>query len=531
MRSLLALTLLLGAPLSAQTHDGGVYRIYQGGSEVGREVYTRVADTLTSEVLIPMLGARLAYRIVWDGNGHVARFEATVRAPESDSVRVRSVVVADGDSLRYRQVSGGNERAGAVDGPVDAVLGPQSVSGIAALVWRARGRDTTLHVWAPAAGANGMLDVPLAIAGDSATLTLANVPMTLHLAPDGTVDRLENPVQRVRVERSIGTDLPPLPGLTPPERDYSAPEGAPYTASEVRVPAGTDADTFSLAGTLLVPHAGTPPYPALITITGSGGQDRDENLYPLLPDYRPFREIADRMARAGFVVLRVDDRGVGESGGSMAEATMEDFANDLRAQVAWLRARDALVDPARIALLGHSEGGVVGPMVAADDPDIAAVVIMAGTAKPGVEVLKDQFLRPIETAPGLTPAQRDSLRTRALTDLMRDTTGNAWMRHFRTYDPRVTARRVTQPVLILQGALDRQVTAGQADTLAAAIRAGGNEDVTVRLFPRLNHMFLVAPGDGSPTEYTSIREQGLPDRVLAAIEEWLVARLKPPGRR
>lgn len=525
MRLLLAAALACAAPLAAQTRDGGVYRIYQGGSEVGRESFARVGDTLTSDVLIPLLGARLRFRTVWGPDGHVTRFEATVRSPTGDTVRVRSEVVADGDSLRYRQVAGDNERTGAIAGPVDAVLGPQSVSAIAALVWRAQGRDTTLHAWAPAGGAAGLLDIPLDLAGDSATLTLANMPMTLRLAPDGSMQALENPVQRVRVERAVGTDLPPLPGLVPPTRDYSAPEGAPYSAREVRIPAGSGADTFSLAGTLLVPSRGTPPYPALVTITGSGGQDRDENLYPLLPDYRPFREIADRMARAGFVVLRVDDRSVGQSGGSMAEATMEDFADDLRAQVAWLRARDSLVDPGRIALLGHSEGGVVGPMVAADDPRIAAVVIMAGTAKPGLDVLKDQLLRPVETAEGLSAAQRDSLRARLLQDLVSDTTGNAWMRHFRTYDPRVAARRVTQPVLILQGALDRQVTPGQADTLAAAIRAGGNTDVTVRRFPGLNHMFLVAPGDGSPTEYTSIREQTLPEPVLTAIEQWLVERL------
>jgi dipeptidyl aminopeptidase/acylaminoacyl peptidase len=96
------------------------------------------------------------------------------------------------------------------------------------------------------------------------------------------------------------------------------------------------------------------------------------------------------------------------------------------------------------------------------------------------------------------------------------------------YDPSVTAQRVRQPVLILQGALDRQVTAGQADTLAAAMRAGGNRDVTVRVFPTLNHLFLVSPsGTGDPSEYIALRDVKLPQEVLDTIAAWLSAKLRP----
>ena len=106
------------------------------------------------------------------------------------------------------------------------------------------------------------------------------------------------------------------------------------------------------------------------------------------------------------------------------------------------------------------------------------------------------------------------------------TGGNAWMRWFRTYDPAPTARRVRQPVLILQGALDRQVTAGQADSLGAAIRAGGNRDVTVRVFPRLNHLFVPSPTDGSAAEYVTLTDASVSAEVLDTLAVWLARRLR-----
>src|SRR6185369_16052339 len=159
------------------------------------------------------------------------------------------------------------------------------------------------------------------------------------------------------------------------ELDYKAPAGAPFTAEDVTV----EAKGFKLAGTLLTPTTGKPPYPAVVTITGSGQQTRDEYL-PLagLEKYRPFRQIAEALAARGIAVLRVDDRGVGKSTGvqSLANATSADFADDVRAQIEYLRHRGD-IDPRRIALVGHSEGGMIAPMVAASDPQIAAIVLMA----------------------------------------------------------------------------------------------------------------------------------------------------------
>jgi alpha-beta hydrolase superfamily lysophospholipase len=143
-------------------------------------------------------------------------------------------------------------------------------------------------------------------------------------------------------------------------------------------------------------------------------------------------------------------------------------------------------------------------------------------------VVRDQFRWRVVSAPDLAAGERDSLL--AVADREADAFVDrpvpylAWARE---WDPLPTARRVRAPALILQGALDRQVTAGQADTLAAAMRAGGNRDVTVRVFPRLNHLFVVSPTDGSPTEYASLPDFSVPAAVLDSMAVWLQRRLRP----
>lgn len=335
------------------------------------------------------------------------------------------------------------------------------------------------------------------------------------------------PAQRINAIVWNGRDsLPGLAGLNRPTPDYRAPAGAPYTAEEVRIPVRIEAgDTFSLAGTLTLPLGARGLTPVVLTISGSGRQPRNEDLWPLLPDYRPFAEIAERLARSGIGVLRYDDRGTGASGGGETEATTGDYAKEVAQIVAWLRSRGG-VDPSRIGLLGHSEGGAIGPLVAADDPRIAAVVILAGPGKTGRAILQDQFRWPIEHAPGLPAAERARQLAEVDKNVADWAAANSWTRWFADYDPLPVARRVRQPVLILQGALDRQVFVGQADTLAAAIRAAGNRDVTLKIYPRLNHLFLPTEGDGSPADYPGLPQRTLPVDLLDTIAVWLRVRLK-----
>jgi dipeptidyl aminopeptidase/acylaminoacyl peptidase len=319
------------------------------------------------------------------------------------------------------------------------------------------------------------------------------------------------------------------------EIDYSVPPNAPFTAEEVTV----QAKGHTLGGTLLLPKSGHKPFPVVITITGSGQQTRDEALpLPGLEKYKPFRQIAEALAAKGIAVLRVDDRGVGKSTGleGLKEATSFDFADDTRAQVAYLRSRPE-IDPNRIAMIGHSEGGIIGPMVASTDPKIAAVALMAGTAKTGEKVIMDQVAFGLDGNPNTTKEQREVALQRQQVMLTAAMAGDTsvtvpdqmrlpWYVAFLKYDPLPTIGKVHQPILILQGAKDQQVTADQAPMLQEAALAAGNKDVTMHVFPGLNHLFLPSK-TGAFTEYSHLEVTTLQPDVLDAITTWFQRTLKP----
>ncbi|MEJ7812477.1 MAG: alpha/beta fold hydrolase [Gemmatimonadaceae bacterium] len=327
--------------------------------------------------------------------------------------------------------------------------------------------------------------------------------------------------------------------LSPP--DYGAPAGAPYTAEEVTVPA----NGYTLAGTLLIPQrakgtqGASARVPAVITITGSGQQTRDEPL-PIagLAGYRPMRQIAEELASSGIAVLRVDDRGVGGSTGreTLRTATTSSFADDVRAQVAFLRARPDIA-PDRIALVGHSEGGIIAPMVAATDPRIAAIVLLAGTGKSGAETSLDQqralldadTMMTVERKAAMRALQEEAIRdVRAGKDTVAGQPVVPWMREYFTYEPLPTIRTVRQPILILQGERDQQVPPDNARLLDRAARESGNRDVTTRVFPTLNHLFLPST-TGAVAEYSSLTTQTLGADLLGAMREWLRTKLRVRG--
>jgi dienelactone hydrolase len=302
--------------------------------------------------------------------------------------------------------------------------------------------------------------------------------------------------------------------------DYTAPADAPYTPVDVTVPTPAG---HSLAGTLTLPKNAAGPVPAVVLITGSGPQDRDAHM-PVIPDYRFFRQIADSLSRRGMAVLRMDDRGIGGSGGASADVTTEDFAADVRAGVAWLGAR-ADVDPARIALVGHSEGGIIAPMVSVEDARIAAVALLAAPSWSGRRI-SDMQLRDALARSGPAGAALDSAVAHAAAHRDSVAEGMPWVRWFLAHDPLPNARRLRVPVLILQGATDRQITVEQAEELGAAVRAGGNRDVTVRVFPALNHLFLPDPeGTADAARYAALPDKRVPADVLGALADWLADRL------
>ncbi len=307
-----------------------------------------------------------------------------------------------------------------------------------------------------------------------------------------------------------------------PKPDYSAPSDAPYIAEEVLVktPAG-----HTLAGTLTLPKSasGTHPVSAIVTVTGSGPQDRDENIG--LQGFRPFRQIADSLARRGIAVLRMDDRGTGASGGTFKGSTSADFAEDVRAGLAYLRTR-AEIRADRLGVLGHSEGALIAPMVAEKEPTLRAIVLLAGIAQPGRTALHFQMKNQIEHNTKLTPEVRDSQIAEIPKKIDAMMAADPWMKFFLTYDPAPTMRRVKTPVLILTGSRDQQAVPEQVALEEAAFKEGGNKDVTARVLPDLNHLF-VQDTDGFPGNYSKLPPPVMMRAdVLVIIADWLSQRLR-----
>jgi uncharacterized protein len=244
-----------------------------------------------------------------------------------------------------------------------------------------------------------------------------------------------------------------------------------------------------------------------------------------VPGYRPFRQFADALSTAGVAVLRLDDRGTGASTGDFGTATSADFAEDIRSALDHLRGRSD-VDGTRLGLVGHSEGGLIAPLVAANDPALRAIVLIAAPARTGREIIHFQQRFAIESSPAIPVASRDSAVAAARVQLDSIAATQPWLRFFLDHDPlRVAGTLDRVPVLILHGETDRQVTAEQAADLAEAFRSAGNPDVTVRVFEGLNHLMVPDP-DGNPAGYTTLPDRSVAREVLDELVDWTTARLR-----
>lgn len=351
--------------------------------------------------------------------------------------------------------------------------------------------------------------------------------------------------------------------LARPEEQAAA-EPLPYREEEVTF----QNDEVTLAGTLTLPE-GAGPFPALVLISGSGQQNRDEELAGV-PGYRPFREIADHLTRQGLAVLRYDDRGVGGSGGDPSQATSADFAADAEAALAYLQGRPE-IDGQQIGLLGHSEGGLIEAMIAARNPAVAFLISMAGSAVSGDKLIVKQVER-LALASGVDAAEAAvrSGQQRALTDLMlaQDWTAleselgalvreqvqampdevrasipdidvyaqqqaaaqlaavrSPWYQFFLAYDPGEDWAQVKAPVLGLFGGNDAQVDAEQNSTaLRAALEQAGNQDVTITVIPSANHLFQDSQ-TGGVEEYAGLEPRLMPE-FLTTISNWLLTRVQ-----
>jgi uncharacterized protein len=321
----------------------------------------------------------------------------------------------------------------------------------------------------------------------------------------------------------------------------------PYPYHDEDVSYDNKVQNVTLAATLTIPQ-GKGPFPAVVLITGSGPQDRDETLL----GHKPFLVLSDYLTRHGVAVLRADDRGIAKSTGDFKTATTADFATDTEAGIAYLKTR-AEVDPHKIGLIGHSEGGVIAPMIAARNKDVAFIVMMAGTGVPGDEVIAAQS-EAIAVASGKDPAEaaknatkeREMLKLvetekdetvldKELTEKMKasgdvpeaqiglqiEQLTSPWFRYFLTYDPATALRKVTCPVLALNGSLDKQVLPSQnLPPIRKALAESGNQHVEVDELPGLNHLFQTAK-TGSPSEYSQIEETISP-LALEKISIWIL---------
>ncbi len=332
----------------------------------------------------------------------------------------------------------------------------------------------------------------------------------------------------------------------------------PFPYREKEVTFENPAAGITLAGTLTMPAEGSK-FPAVVLLTGSGAQNRNEELF----GHKPFLVLADHLTRRGIAVLRLDDRGVGSSEGTQTDATSADFATDAVAALDYLRTRPE-IDHTATGLAGHSEGGLIAFIAAADNPGkVAFVVSMAGTGVKGEEIsamqTEDILLARgtatdaakmvaakqrrdlaliFDNTPQFVEANIDSLAGLIVPgfDALPDDTKDAlraqilgsnspWMRFFAAHDPAIDIVRVKYPVLAINGSKDLQVRPSvNLAAIEAALRKGGNSDVTTIEYPGLNHLFQTAE-TGLMAEYGQIEETFSP-QVLEDITAWILKNTK-----
>lgn len=455
------------------------------------------------------------------------------------------------------------------------VVGPQQLPIVFHLTVSDGGLEATMD--SPAQNAFAIPMDEVRVSGDSISVTLAAAQarydgvLTESGALAGTWTqgggRFELEMERVEGGGDGAGEAPAGPTVPDPSTRPQTPRPPYPYASEDVVFEGAEA--LRLAGTLTTPR-GDGPHPGVILVTGSGPQDRDETLM----GHKPFAVLADHLTRAGIAVLRYDERGVGESEGDFGSATSYDFAADAEAALGYLAAR-ADVDADRVGIVGHSEGGLVGPLVASQSDRPAFVVMLAGPGMTGRDVIEDQSRAmaraqgadeaaiatnlaisaelfdiavaepdPEAAADAMAQVLRAALAeldsaTRAAAGIPQggeeafiagqvNQVNTPWFRTFLAYDPLPALESLQVPVLAVNGELDLQVThEANLAAIEAALERGGNPDYTVVALPGLNHLFQTAE-TGSVAEYATIDETMSP-RVMDLVADWINERFGDGG--
>lgn len=306
-------------------------------------------------------------------------------------------------------------------------------------------------------------------------------------------------------------------------------------------------DDFLLAGTITRP-IGEGPFPSVVLVSGSGPQNRDEELM----GHRPFLVLADALTRSGIVVLRYDDRGFAESGGDASTATSIDFADDAQSALEYLKTLP-YVDTSNIGIIGHSEGAIIGPIVATRNTDVDFLILMAGPGVNGLAVLEDQtaailraqqvpeqaITQAVETnlaiyntvldeSMPLEDRKESVLQMLLSFGLSTDQANpqisalfSPWYMKFLALNPATYLQELDLPVMILNGTKDTQVSAAlHVPAIENALSAGGNTHYTTKVYNGLNHLFQPAQ-TGAPDEYETI-EITIDPQVLLDITSWII---------
>ena len=446
-----------------------------------------------------------------------------------------------------------------VDGDWDGTLDVSAIKlRLVFHIASAPGTGTTATIDCIDQGAKGIPVAAVTKSGDKILFDIKAVQGSFEatLAADGrtmagTWRQGPNNLPLTLTRRAAGIAAPTANRPQTPVRPF------PYREEEVGYVNTVSIDKVHLAGTLTLPQ-GKGPFPAAILIAGSGPNGRDEEIL----GHKLFLVLSDYLTRQGIAVLRVDKRGVGHSTGAYDKATSLDFASDVKAGLAYLGTRSE-IDHRHTGLIGHSEGGLVAPMVAADNPDVAFVVLMAGPGENGTKIMLQQGalilkaggmsesaiaeINPVRAAvfkevrEEPDSARRDAELRRIMTSA--DKTGkltpqaidaqikaisNDWFRFFLSYEPAPTLARLRMPVLAIGGSLDLQVP--PAENLAAIRTAlAGDKDVTIVELPGLNHLFQTAK-TGAPSEYSIIEETMAP-LALKTMSDWIIAETGAAARR
>ena len=412
------------------------------------------------------------------------------------------------------------------------------------------GESYTSTMDSPDQGTTGIPVAATTFDGSKLSLTIPGIGLSYE--GDFKVDSI------VGTFKQSGLSLPltlkrTLPEIKTANRPQEPKPPYPYRSEDITFE--NKAANITLAGTLTIPEKGNN-FTAVILISGSGAQDRNQEIM----GHKPFLVIADYLTRQGIAVLRYDDRGTAQSTGDIQTATTADFASDVESAIAYLKTRKE-INPKKIGLIGHSEGGIIAPMVAAKQKEVAFIVMLAGTGMRGNKVLLQQcellhkasamsenkiaetcginakifdkiirskenvsqqeinhFLLDLKTEiAAITPAGMTA------DDFIKQATrqmSSPWIQYFLRYDPTIALQQVKCPVFALNGSKDMQVSAKEnLETISAVLKKGGNKNSTIKEYSALNHLFQECT-TGLPAEYSTI-EQTFSPEVLKDLGNWI----------